>query len=302
MNEQKQPQEGKPLGAAEMINEYMKSHKDELYLNDCKKLMEQYAAQQTAALREELERSKDRVDYFREAADKKDVTIENIEKKLESQKKKFKSALADRDQIMRQLYKNESAKLKEELEAMKKERDQLIDQNNKEWAATLSCANRKLEAAEKEISEFNSKMMELMIHHEKQLSEVTRQRDEAVNLLREYGLVKSQKEETEWHRKYIDLLSRLSSGETKPASPWISIEERLPELTEPATWFNGETGLRESYRENDHATVWAYNPEMGAFKAEFSGKRWVEKSSTSIRGDVKPTHWMPIPAPPESLT
>lgn len=53
-------------------------------------------------------------------------------------------------------------------------------------------------------------------HIEKELEAVKRERDEAVKLLREYGRKKSEADEREWHRRYIDFLRRISSGETKP--------------------------------------------------------------------------------------
>lgn len=85
-------------------------------------------------------------------------------------------------------------------------------------------------------------------------------------------------------------------------SPWISVEDRLPECTEPAMWYNDQN-VHEVMFENDHAIVWAFNDELGVFKAKYSGRGyWSEISSISIKGSVKPTYWMPLPAPPESLT
>jgi hypothetical protein len=85
------------------------------------------------------------------------------------------------------------------------------------------------------------------------------------------------------------------------AKKWIPVSERLPVCNEPLTWFNDETGRREPFIENDHATVLAYNDQLGIYKAQYSKMGWNEISSISISGgkDAIPTHWMPLPETPK---
>lgn len=86
----------------------------------------------------------------------------------------------------------------------------------------------------------------------------------------------------------------------EPESPWISVQERLPELTEPEYWYNDDN-VREVWRQNDHATVLAFCKHRGPFKAQYDERGWSERAKSSIDSTVNPTHWMPLPAPPSLI-
>lgn len=81
---------------------------------------------------------------------------------------------------------------------------------------------------------------------------------------------------------------------------WVSVDERLPELTEPLTWWDDETNQRDVIIPNHHAIVIAYNPELGVYKAKLEGKMWSEISSRSTVStkETIPTHWKPLPGSP----
>lgn len=100
MAEKKEPI--KLMGASEMINEYMREHKgSDFDLMDVKNLMDQFASQQTAALREELEVEKKHNEH---------LTLRN------------KEAWNAEDEMRKNWYKAVS-----ELEAVKKERNQALN-------------------------------------------------------------------------------------------------------------------------------------------------------------------------------
>lgn len=81
--------------------------------------------------------------------------------------------------------------------------------------------------------------------------------------------------------------------------PWVSVDDRLPELTEPFMAYNDQ-GVREVWFENDHIIVLGYNPKIGIFKAKLDRHTgWSEVSTLSINGTIKPTHWMPLPELPK---
>lgn len=74
---------------------------------------------------------------------------------------------------------------------------------------------------------------------------------------------------------------------------WISVKERLPEKSEHLMGFDDEFKPYIAI-ENYQATVLAYNEYLGVFKAIYTNRGWVEVSSISSKGGVKPTHWQPI--------
>lgn len=80
---------------------------------------------------------------------------------------------------------------------------------------------------------------------------------------------------------------------------WISVDERLPELTEPLMGYNDDDVL-EVMLENYQIHVLGYDPEIGWFKAQLTKRGWREVSSISTRASVKPTHWAPAPQPPQT--
>lgn len=113
------------------------------------------------------------------------------------------------------------------------------------------------------------------------LEETKDERDEAVKLLQEFGQIKSPCAEHDWHKRYIQFLQRLSSGETKPAeipdSSKIEFHyldgENPPYPEENVLWYRkGEPPYSGSMLDEDF-------PGLGYFFA-----------------------YCDIPVPPESLT
>lgn len=144
-------------------------------------------------------------------------------------------------------------KLREELESVKKERDSL---------------NERLL--------FNKDQTPKLI-------QAYKERDEAVKLMETLAngtfYHSWQKSVKDWVEK---LKSRLSSGETKPVSPWISVEDRLPE---PYTEV-----YAGSFDEDD---------EFGQTICWHTGEHW---EGIEITADSMITHWAKKLVPPESLT
>jgi hypothetical protein len=69
-------------------------------------------------------------------------------------------------------------------------------------------------------------------------------------------------------------------------SEWISVEDRLPEQGEHVLLFNGHwTGVGKHQPDPDY-------PDEGGCPYPWQDERteWIEPF---------PTHWMPLPAPPE---
>lgn len=89
--------------------------------------------------------------------------------------------------------------------------------------------------------------------------------------------------------------------ESEGVDEWIDVNERLPELTLPLTWWDDDTNQREVIIPNHHAHVLAYNQTLGVYKAEYDRSGWKEISSRSIVGtkETNPTHWKPLPEPPK---
>ena len=191
-NEQKQPHEGKPLTAEHYADKHYVTIKGENFVSigDFIASLKDYAAQQTAAFREELE-------HLKEWKRQQLATFAPLLDYGQSKE----AGLSLGSSIVQEAIKalKEWKGMREELEAVKKERDSLKGTTTKSWVA------------------LNFERHE----HKKirdQLSEVTRQRDEAVKLL------------LKWRRDLIDgcgpancideFLSRISSGETnRPENP-----------------------------------------------------------------------------------
>lgn len=154
------------------------------------------------------------------------------------------------------------------------------------------------EETRKEIAAKDQRIKEL----ESQLSEVTRQRDDeaishehtklrlnsAEQLIERYkehdaiGNIIWDQSDPELHNDTEVFLSRLSSGETKPVSPWISVEDRLPEFHK---WYLV-------------STPYCSYPSMAG---QFNGEKWISTDTKESEiYDVK--FYMEHPAPPESLT
>ena len=79
---------------------------------------------------------------------------------------------------------------------------------------------------------------------------------------------------------------------------WISVEERLPELTESFWGYNDDNVLEEMIP-NFQIVVLAYHPDIGIYKAKRNKMGWTEISSVSSRG-ITPTHWVPLPNAPQN--
>ena len=220
-NEQKQPQEGKPLTAEEFWEENSRSYPEGYFVPDdfeCitrDEFMEY--AQQSAALREELEIEK--------------AALEGKEQEKQEYIDKYNLAISELEYV------------KKSLEYAKKERARIFSdcQEMTEVLFSIHGTGRisvsDMNIINRIIADQNAQggnganiyptiCTETVYEKlEKQLTEVTRQRDEAAELLRR---APESKETVTWWRQRKEFLSSLSSGKTKPVRPWISVEERLP--------------------------------------------------------------------------
>jgi hypothetical protein len=82
---------------------------------------------------------------------------------------------------------------------------------------------------------------------------------------------------------------------------WVSVKERLPELTEQVYWYNDDNE-RVPWEGRFERHVLAFDPEFGIIKARFDGKRFDEVASRYHNGTVNVTHWRPLPTPPTEET
>lgn len=120
-------------------------------------------------------------------------------------------ALADIKLAMEKYAEQKTAALREELVAVKKEKDGLFKVVNDLQSSNKGAMNDKIifEKGFNAAKEATDKAMQ-------QLSEVTRQRDEANVLLRQYVNFYSYGTAPQFEKRVNEFLSRLSSGETKP--------------------------------------------------------------------------------------
>lgn len=178
MGEQNKPQEGKPLTAEEMYNETsLFGVHDEVI-----SLMEVFAAQETAALREELEEQKR---LTQKAKDGQDMANSACERRGK------------------------------ELEAVKKERDDLFKVINDLQSSYKGAMNDKIifEKGFNAAKEATDNSLGYLKICQEELIKVTRQRDECKDILIEIKESAIIHETTD--RAITNLLSRISSGETK---------------------------------------------------------------------------------------
>lgn len=208
-----------------------------------------------SALREELERSKERIDYYREAADKKDVTIQEMDS---------------------------------ELEAVKKERDSM------------------------------SKTVDVYLEA---ITIINSDKDKAVKLAqRIYDKALERRMEAKIANKFEQELSRLSSGETKPASTnpdeypgksyqplfdYMSKEHNLTLLESEmqdiieivrgmdSPWISVESTLPQEGR-----YLFIYDKYEGRDIGYYKEGVWFEKDSGREKKYV--THYCEFPTSPES--
>jgi hypothetical protein len=91
-----------------------------------------------------------------------------------------------------------------------------------------------------------------------------------------------------------------ANANTQP-NIWVDVLDRLPELTEPLMGYD-DNNERIVIIPNFRATVLAWNEILGIYKAEFVKHGWSEISSISSQGtkDAIPSHWMPLPTPPNN--
>lgn len=258
MGEQNKPQEVKPLGAAEMIKPFIEqvTEPDGTILDvvapgRAAVISEQYADQQTAALREDIGRLQTSKQEWADLAFKRraeldkekgmrlaqGVYVQQLKDELEAVETELQYKSENLTEALRQIehYENRLEAVKKELQGMKDEYHAIDENGNHigygywkdEYFRMQESASKYMKQRDElknEKAEFDSKIMELMIHHEKQLSEVTRQRDELHQHL-ETAISELPNALTwEQQEKIRETLSRLSSGETKPANPCIHPE------------------------------------------------------------------------------
>lgn len=80
---------------------------------------------------------------------------------------------------------------------------------------------------------------------------------------------------------------------------WISVKDRLPELTEQVYWYNDENE-RVPWEGKFETHVLVYEPNGGIMKAKLSTLcDWQEIGTHYSNGTIKPSHWMPLPPIPK---
>lgn len=161
------------------------------------------------------------------------------------------------------------------------------DQRVKELEAQLSEVTR-----QRDESEVKNETLHLAISRKEQSIDdlnnnykiIERQRDEANVLLRQYVQYFSYGMAPQYEKRVEKHLSRLSSGDIKPISMWISVEDRLPEIGQPIyIHLDGETfpGAYD-YDGDDIRKFWDANDNPVDYV-----RLWTHRY---------------VPAPPESLT
>lgn len=182
----------------------------------------------------------------------------------------------------------ETAALREELEVEREKHGLTLlswRQDNDSRCAKINDLEKELEAVKKERDIFgqNVEMFRQEVKKRTDFADwVTRQRDEAVKLLGD-SYFDFNNMPSKWNEKREELLSRISSGDTKPVSPFISVEERLP----------------EPYVEV-YAGSFDDDGDFGQTICWHTGDAW---EGIEITVDTMITHWAEkLPAPTESLT
>lgn len=80
---------------------------------------------------------------------------------------------------------------------------------------------------------------------------------------------------------------------------WISVNDRLPELTEQVYWYNDDNE-RVPWEGRFEIHVLGYDPERGRCMAHYDGVLWSEVAKFGTSSCVNITHWMPLPPEPST--
>lgn len=239
--------ENKPLTAEEVLRKHLGENTGyyEFGIEDVLPAMEHYAAQLTTALREELDKVKRELDHQK---------AENT--------------------VLQQQHERE-------LEAEKKERSELKEKHITDYSNLVET-----------IAKFQAQRDEAVKLMSSELPILMEAFEDAPVDFQGTASHDTSAEEKEWYTKWQSCIERLqlgivrlSSGETKPVSPWISVEDQIPEV--------GQTVAFIVSSNDEHNNGRILGGSYDGFKFGYHG------FSTPGIG-WSGSHWMPLPAPPES--
>lgn len=341
--------ENKPLTAEEVLFTNVIGRIEDPLHELVIKAMNVYAAQQTAALREELDAARarlrlDREDAF-DAVKREGQQHERISE-LEQALDKAHRQIDDKGGIIESL-KQELNCMEKELESIAKERDKLlawksiskatarlwgksldrIDELESnagiEWEGNYSEAAVQFDAMRAELAAECSAHKRTHVEWgravedlEKELEAVKKERDSLAKLAKtviEKALPKMARLDAFMiiHAEMYHFLNvvkeyRLSSGEAKPASPWISVEDRLPEDRQRIIALRDFTRWGSKVRKaNEGHFYLAHENTRHGGPHSLVPQGVIPKGShywafPCIDPPEVVTHWMPIPYLPET--
>lgn len=94
----------------------------------------------------------------------------------------------------------------------------------------------------------------------------------------------------------IDYLQRYP---LHPPMEWVKVEDRLPELTETAYWYD-DNDVKQVRENKEHALVLGFSPSIGRYMAKYS-KSWGWEQ-IGPHGTIRvpdTTEWQPLPPSPQ---
>jgi hypothetical protein len=125
------------------------------------------------------------------------------------------------------------------------------------------------------------------------------ERDALIEAL-ENGYVRLPDDETRWTLLGTPLVYRKRGRESdlyELTQPARLLAQSLKREREAKAWRPIETAPRDGTEVLMWWPYWSKHPERGAFK---SGRWETMAALSAMDDDIGPTHWLPIPSPPES--